>query len=122
MTAELKLKLAAELPELLRVYQPHEYHPAEHCAVLDHKHHIHWLDTGKEVTEREWDWVVTECLKRAGVNKFNADQWEQLGRELENAHPAAYPTGGDYHDLTTLITDLTAEQRAEAYFKVKENI
>ena len=90
---ELKLKLAGELPELIRI----DYLSGGSFN-RGSKVTFYWLDTGEKVTEREWDRVVNEIVKTTMTN------WELLS----------------WRQHISENTLATWQQRAEAYFKVKE--
>lgn len=86
----LKLALAKELPELVEV------HDVDTAGL--HTYFIYWRDTGKEVTEREWDWVVWKtCMS--------------MSDEETRLYYCALSL--------TLSGHNTWQQRAEAYFNVK---
>jgi hypothetical protein len=63
---ELKLKLAKELPELIGTEQ-YSIRDGKTFWSTTLKHSFRWLDTGKEVTEREWDWVVDKVIYNAWI-------------------------------------------------------
>lgn len=86
----LKLALAKELPEYL------EIHDVDTAGL--HTYFIFWLDTGKEVTEREWDWVMNQVCRQ---HVWTAD------------HDHDYYHATDRHNPTW-----TWVQRAIAYFKI----
>lgn len=52
---------------------------------------------------------------------MNADQWEAYGKALYDAHSTAHirnPDGTlDFYDLASLLTELTAAQRREAFLR-----
>lgn len=57
----------------------------------------------------------------ASKKLMDADQWEQYGRELDRVHPSASvlcSDGVDYYDLASVVTGLTAAQRAKAFCRV----
>lgn len=86
-----------------------------------------------------WEWssdgkIWTECLdddplsdlnamheaeQYAFEHLLNADQWEEFGRNLERQHPTVCVGPGqvDYHDLASIVCDLTAAQHAEALLR-----
>lgn len=63
-----------------------------------------------------------EMEKLAGENLMDADQWELYGKLLEKQHPTAVlaaPDGSiDRYDFTTLMCDLSARQRCNAFYEV----
>jgi hypothetical protein len=66
--------------------------------------------------------AMHEAERYACEHLMDADQWEQYGHELERVHPSAClktPNEEivDYYEFATLMTDLTAAQRAEAFLK-----
>lgn len=104
---ELKLKLAKELPELIIAKRNHVVITPQLDTVL-----FTWTDTRKELTEREWGWVVNQVIDK-GIRSISSDEnyIEKLRPLAENAN-------------TTLSKNMALlrcpwQQRAEAYFKVK---
>lgn len=58
--------------------------------------------------------------RHAAEHLMDADQWEEFGRQLEKIHPTAVIEQNgkiDYYDLASLISNLTAAQRAEAFLR-----
>ena len=96
MTPELKLKCAKELPEHIRAV---EYFDAEPGYWT-----FYWIEDGEEIKEREWDWIVNHIVSK--LNEHDACEYTQnlLGIDMWSA----------WHSLIA-----TAQQRAEAYFKMK---
>lgn len=73
---ELKLKLAKELPELIRV------HGSQNSIWGNPKEEFWWLDTDKEVTEREWDWVANKLWSDNLVKLgYPAQTWQQRAED-----------------------------------------
>lgn len=96
---QLKLALAKELPELIS-YSVSPGFPRIFA----------WKDTRKEITEREWDWVVREA-----VNKFH----EPVENNVQKRHDYIYELGDsiDPHRHEFDTANATWQQRAIAYFK-----
>lgn len=78
-----------------------------------------------EIRETEWPHIVGEVINNAKQNKMDSDQWEKFGRELERQHLNALivsacrynrPVEDTYYGLATLITELTWQDKAVAYF------
>ena len=91
----LKLALAKELPELIKILETYKV-----CETL--RTLFVWLDTDKEVTEREWDWVVTKL-------------WQTWKENTPN-----YPGVGAYLVFSSRVCAFdTWQERAKVYFKVK---
>lgn len=104
---QLKLALAKELPELIKVSPKFGYKD---------RPHFFWLDTGKEVTEREWDWVVNRVLQK--INTIEC--WEQLGKEIKTGVCDTRKFGAIGDKTYTIyqgIITVTWQQRAIAYFR-----
>lgn len=74
---ELKLKLANKLQELISV----SILPAkiEDGLLAGYRHEFFWLDTGKEVTEREWDWVVGKLESQLN----SGTQWDLMANRKQ---------------------------------------
>ena len=89
---ELKLKLAGELPKLIEYRLPRCSEDNSWDALPPQEKHFFWLDTYKEVTEREWEWIV----------------WKLY--HLHNADLQLF-----------FMADVGWQQRAEAYFRMQQN-
>lgn len=100
MTTDLSLKLALakELPELIEIHSD---------AMNKITGRFFWLDTGKEVTEREWDWVVNRCLEKLNVCGGGKTSY---GIYLEQNWP-------NKEHIQYRISHATWQQRAEAFLK-----
>lgn len=65
--------------------------------------------------------AVTAAARYCSEHVMDADQWEDFGRFLVQAHPTAVIQDAngmiDFHDLATLLTGLTAAQYAECLLK-----
>lgn len=65
--------------------------------------------------------AITAAARSCAERVMNADQWEDFGRFLVQAHPTAVIQDAngmiDFHDLATLMTGLTAAQYAECLLK-----
>lgn len=64
---ELKLKLAKKLPGLIKIKQ------------TNREDFFFWLDTGKEITEREWDWVVGKLESQLN----SGTQWDLMANRKQ---------------------------------------
>ena len=73
---ELKLKLAKKLPGLIKIKQ------------TNREDFFFWLDTGKEITEREWDWVVRKIVNEIPLSK-RQDYSSHLGMIVNRKHRMA---------------------------------
>lgn len=96
----LKLALAKELPELIE----------EVWEAKGGYDYFRWLDTNREITDREWDWVVRKCEK-----KLTDYEWTIFTRLLGEVLTKREKNSILYKSWL----ELNWQQRATAYFKVK---
>ena len=108
---ELKLKLAKELPELIEQVPQTDGETLAATILINLKNgalkddangtlkqlannaipesrSFRWLDTGKEITEREWDWVVRKIVNEIPLSK-RQDYSSHLGMIVNRKHRMA---------------------------------
>lgn len=65
--AKLKIELAKQLPDLISITSEDLIEVDE---VKGSNFYFTWKDTGKGVTEREWDWIVRRVVGGLSVKQF----------------------------------------------------
>jgi hypothetical protein len=100
---QLKLALAKELPELIQpIHQDCEGYESDKDIIG-----FQWRDADGAITDREWNWVVREVIKKLGPSKLNTCSQAYM----EFVGQLGVLTGQESNIMSTW------QQRAIAYFK-----
>jgi len=106
---QLKIELSKELPKLIKIDIQPAFSPAWRAISQDcYITKFRWIDSDKEITDREWDWIVYTL-----VNSFREQDnslWFDYGTALKEEC-------GSFSNCISA----SWQQKAKVYFKVKRN-
>ncbi len=116
--AHLKKRLCAQNGNFYEVFPYEENFCPQPFSCLSPKGWLREIKLADYLSDLN---AMHEAEKYAYEHLMDGDQWEQYGKLLEKAHPCGCLKNPDrtvdYYDFATLMCEVTAAQRAEAFLR-----